>query len=273
MKTLILASILAMSAATLASAQTIYNDTFSRTGPLAGSSPAPTDGTGLTWQVGTSLFGVAGATSSVTTDGSVLNFTSTNSGLSTATLGLTIAPSTTYTATLDVDPVSGGAGEDWLAFGFTASDASQPANGTFYDGPGAADGSNPANPQIWGLYKVSGALFSFNGGSLSNEFVAGNTGGGNDTFTLTFDSGSGAFSIKDSLGGINQTGTLSAASVAAITGFGVGNLSGNPDTQVGTFGNLTISAVSDVPEPSSLALVLTGAIGLVTLIRFRKASV
>lgn len=78
-------------------AQVIFNDTFSRTGPVVGS----TADTGQIWS-GTGAFA---------TNGSELLVDSNNA----PRVGISFAPNTTYELSLDITIDSG----DWIAFGYT----------------------------------------------------------------------------------------------------------------------------------------------------------
>ena len=190
-----LASLALASAASVQAGQ-IYEDSFTRVGNLNGSSPVPVDATSATYT----------ASPAFTTNGTSAVGNSNVEAYLPVTLG-----SGTYTASVTINP-TGGINGDWLAFGFTAANA---LGTVFY---------SDSNAQLWLGYRANRdgnvqSVFTFHYGPLQNEYDAGvGTDEAPDRFTISLNGTTGAFSITDSLGLIDQTGMLSLTSLASING-------------------------------------------------------
>lgn len=228
-------------------ATTIYNDTFNRTGDLNGSTPAPTDTGNAKW------VSAAGAFTANSGSVSVAGPNGGGNSGNNASLPVTLATSTAYTLSVTITPTANSSNSDWLAVGF----------GTLNTTTGAIE--NADNDQVWVLYRESGGTATFYGGGTNNP-VVGNTAtvaGSADTFTITLNTSTDAFSITDSQGLVNRSNTLTSAEVSSIAYLNLGAL----NTAGGAFSNLQLTS-TPTPEPGPLAFVGLAGLGF---LRRRRA--
>ncbi len=213
----------------------IYQDAFARGTPtttvaLNGSSPAPVDATGATYT----------ASSSFATNGTNAVASSNGDAYLPLTLGNHV-----YTLSETITPNTNGSNtSDWLALGFTGANTL---------GAGYLAGTTEGDAQLWLIYREDGGTSTFSGGGTNNAVSSANnaTPGTPDTFTITLNGGTGAYSISDSLGLLpTDTGTLSSTSLAAINGIGFSAYS----SASGEFSNLSLDVT--VPEPASLVALV-----------------
>lgn len=247
-------SLLAM--AGMARATTLYQDSFTRTGQLLGSTPDVVDTGGATWLAATNVF----------LNGSAVNFSGTNGypipqGSSTlfpnAFLSFTPQNGHIYSLSADINMLSGydsSVAYDWVGFGFATSavtdnyfasvgaDYTMPKNNTllqFFAGPGT---SNPVK----------------NGGSNNWQ------GPANDVFNsykLVLDTTTPLWSIALYTNGVEMaSATYSSNPSISYVGFG-------SDKGVAYIDNFTLT---DVPEPSVLGLVALGGL-LLGLLQWQKS--
>ncbi len=186
---------------------------------------------------------------------------------STAILPITLTANTDYYAQVTMT-VDSGYSIYWAGMGFFA-DTIPPSSGTL----------SSDNGIVWlidteqGNASVLGPGFSTPGGTATGSDVSGA-----DTHTFILDAGAtgtgATYSVTDSQGKLDATGTITSAELSSVTGFSLGdNVDAYNTTLTGSFSKLEIgTGPVPTPEPSPTALVLLGFFGLVTLLRFRKTT-
>jgi hypothetical protein len=236
-----IATTVGMAGGANASLVTIYQDSFSRTANLNGTSPDVVDATAATWI----------AASSITTNGvEVGNSTDHN-----AFLPFAPAAGHVYTLSADLDAAGGSTG--WLALGFAggadtnsywhfdlgaSADTTvvgwllQTPNGpprsvTVFDGPSTAGGSNPA-----GYTSAAGY----------------------QSFSIALDTTAAAWTVTYAGPGFSQTDTYGTNPTITHVGFGNAGDTGRLDN----FKLTDFVAEIAVPEPASLSLLALGGLSL-----------
>lgn len=229
---MILSAVLCTIASNRVSADVILvQDTFTRSGALAGSSPD----TGANWSTGNSH----------ATDGSVLNMSATGAR---ANIGFNFVQGSIYSLSVDLD-VNDSSGNQWLSMGFT-SDIGSSAN--FGSGT-----------EIWMLQRsennASADVQTYHSGAAENHNLL--TFANDGSMMITLDT----TNATDYVATYTRNGvTLRTANVGTPTITGV--FLSNQTT--GTFDNFQLTSTA-VPEPT--AGLLSGLAGLVILARRRRS--
>lgn len=220
-------------APTMATAAVIYQDSFTRTGALNGTSPDVVNVPAATWT----------ANGTITTNGSI----AINPGSTAAFLPFTPATGVVYTLSADLNAVSG----DWGAFGFSGTS-------------NTAGLWHVANPtaSAWMLERadrVSGDAF-FAGPATNNSQGIGNSVAGFNTFSIVLDTTNPLAWTTSIFRGNTQVGTTftyTTNPTIAFVGFG--------NSGASQINNFTLSVV---PEPGSFAIMGLGMV-MIGLVRRR----
>ena len=260
-------ALLALSCGSFASAAVIYQDSFARSGSLAGTTPAPTDTGSVKW--GTSING--GMTAK--TNGSELVLAQSSGQYAVGNGYLTYTPPASGTITLSagftVGTVAGtGTGTGgWGMLGFESS--------TGGDNP---SGRGPNVTLQAGANYVIASPVSQGGTGTGYETIPGFVSGSSTVLTITYDIST------ETAQWYSQTGTnspsllytydyatnhVAAPTITAVEAGMWASSANNKTPEVVDVQNFTLTAV---PEPATLGLVAVGALGLLLLKR-RKTSV
>jgi hypothetical protein len=221
---------------------TIYNDTFTRSGDLNGSSPDSTSGLGG---------GTAGAlwvaATAWQTNGTQAVLNGDRSG---AILPFTPQANRVYTLSYDLN-CNGGLAEGWMGTGFGAS-----ISPTWVSDMSPAESSGIA----WFLERAP----SYSGGTDRTYAIMGpGTAGigpnydisGLHSFSTVLDTTTALWSLQFKVDGVTKLTSAYTAN-PAIACILLGN-----DYATGTVDNLTLS-VANVPEPGTVVLLAMGLVGL-----------
>ncbi|MGC9260940.1 MAG: PEP-CTERM sorting domain-containing protein [Phycisphaerae bacterium] len=253
-------ALLALSCGSVANASVIYQDSFARSGNLAGTTPAPTDTGGVTW--GTSING--GMTAK--TNGSELVLAQASGQYGVGNGYLTYTPPASGTITLSAGLTKGSGGWGILGFESTTSGDNASGSSKFPAGP---------NVMLLGNYVMMNPVAQSGTGTAYQD-IPGFVSGSPTVLTITYDIST------ETAQWYSQTGTnspsllytydyatngVTAPTIAAVE-VGMWASSSTSPPAVVDVQNFTLTAV---PEPASLGLVAVGALGLLLLKRRRKA--
>jgi hypothetical protein len=153
----------------------------------------------------------------------------------------------------------------WLANGFIIG-----ASGS------ATDGSTPwqsLSPPVvfWDLLESNNNIQAFGGGSTSDQQISTASGTQGGLYSITLDeTSSGKFTYSYAGPGITTTNYTKDIGSNVINAIGIGTPGGSNS---GTVDNFTLSSNSvpvSVPEPSTYAMLLSGALVLALAIRRRS---
>ena len=247
----------------VARAQTIiYSDTFSRTGTLTGSAPEIASGLD-----GGSATATWTANSAWTTNGSVASTTAASAATAylpfTPTLGVTYNLSLNLTSTADSNA--------WVAMGFqtnpipTAGGSQATAFQQPVSGPDGQDGPGAI---MWDLLTPNGTVQGF-GGPSTNDFVLNTSGAQGALYSITFDETSaGNYTFSYAVGAVTSA-TFNITGAPQITAVSFGEPQGTITDSVDNF-TLSDNNATTVPEPSTYAMLLSGALVLGLVMRRRS---
>lgn len=218
---------------------TIYSDNFSRTGGLDGSAPDVRSGSyggssAATWIAGGNW----------TVDGSQAK------AIYAPTAALSFTPETGRVYTLSAT-INSTAANQWLAMGFSSLSGGKAENAAYYDSLVA--------PQPWVLVQTSG--------TGHDSFLAGLTGGGSlgdaanpVAVQIILDTQPALWTVEWKINGGTQRNATYATN-PTINYVSLGASAGAGNNTAGYVDNFMLTT-EVVPEPSALALLGLGALGL-----------
>ena len=227
-----------------ASAGTIYEDSFSRTGPLNASTPSPTDTNSETWAAGTAI-------STATTSGGYASITGTSNSM--AYLPFSPVQGNIYTLTASLNPTPGTT-TNWLAIGF------------FPQGSSTVSSAPNADASVMLLERDNRGSQVFNGDGTSVDGPTSPNNPGPTTWSITLNTTQPDWTVNFSEVGVPDETNFQTFIYGGSTpnptintvGFGAFGMSG-------TVQDFTLT--SAVPEPTTLGLMGIGSIGLLLLKR------
>lgn len=248
-----------------ASAQVVYNDTFARTGTLAGTQPSPVDIGGASWT--TNLYEI----SAPQTDGSSLAFSQTVGQYSIASAFLPFTPPSSGTVTLsgslEVGAVTGSSTYGgWGLLGFEPNTSN--GDGSQAGGPIVqlmGNGVVIIRPNMTaGSGTITKAISNFSHNTAYEFSIAYDL----STQTATWYLGTG--SGQTNLYSYNYSVKSDAPIITAVEA-GIWSTNVNTSPEIVHVQNFELSSTTPVPEPATLGLfaVAGAAAGLLMLKRRR----
>ena len=232
-------------AAGSAHAATIYNETFSGSGDLNDTTPdTTTDGNKWVASTDWNENGSIAASTSIADDDSAF---------------LAFAPTSGFVYTLSATvslPTDGNSASDWMALGFTASNATGSNTGA------AGFWSDPNNASPWMLYRVNSQVVTFDGPGVSGTNEGeGDFAAGPIAMSIELDTTGALWAAEWFVDG-SSVRTVTFASNPTINHVGFGRENGASST-------LTSFSLTTIPEPGAYAL-LAGLTGLVFVMLRRR---
>jgi hypothetical protein len=221
---------------------TIYSDTFTRTGTLDDSSPDAANG----WAGGGGTTGAKWySAGNWATDGGKADYGAPTYG-GTAALPFAPVANNVYTLSADINCTSGGS--EWMGLGFSYSNGYK-NNSAYYTDP---------LPCAWAMMRNVTSTYQ------NSSFLTATDGGQN----IGAATGTNKVSVVLNTTGATWTATwlvndIVVRGATALTSQNINFVSMGGSGSAGYADNFTLTALNaEVPEPTSIAILVTGLIGL-----------